>query len=134
VRLSSPAAPDSLAIGEVTHINPRINVNNRAIEVMVEFDNPGGWYPGATVDATLVVGSSVGALTLPALSVIKRDVGRVIFVSTGDTVEQRVVELGWREIDWVEVLSGVAADDQVVVQGAALMSNGSRVQAMEHKR
>ncbi|MEQ8802250.1 MAG: efflux RND transporter periplasmic adaptor subunit [Haliea sp.] len=42
VRLSSPAAPDNIALGQVTQINPRIQAANRAIEVLVEFDNPGG--------------------------------------------------------------------------------------------
>ena len=127
VRLTSPAAPRSMAIGEVTQVNPLINMRNRAIEVIVRFENPGGWYPGASVDATLVIEERLGALTVPSHSVVKRPAGRVIYVLKGDGVEQRPVELGWRESDWVEVTGGLNAGEELVVEGAALLTDGSEV-------
>jgi RND family efflux transporter MFP subunit len=129
VQLSSPAAPDSLALGEITSINPLINVLNRSMEVMVEFNNPGGWYPGASVDATLVVERHTSALTIPRLSVVKRNVGDVVFVAKGEQVREQKVTLGWRETDWVEVVAGLGTDERVVVQGSALLSDGSKIVA-----
>ena len=125
VRLVSPAAPGVVAIGEVTGINPRINVQNRAIEVTVEFPNPGGWLPGASVDATVVVQERPGALTLPATSVVTRSDQDVVFVIEGDRARLRPVEIGWREVDWVEITEGLEAGDRVVVKGAALITDGS---------
>lgn len=134
VHLQSPAAPHSLAIGEVTQINPRINPLNRAIEVMVEFDNPGGWYPGSSVDATLVVSQNPGALTVPRLSVVTRNNQAVVFLVQGDRAVARPVTLGWQEPDWVEVTRGLADRDRVVVQGAALLSDGSQVSEAADRR
>lgn len=125
VRLASPAAPAVMAIGDVTGINPQINIHNRAIEVTVEFDNPGGWLPGASVDATVVIDEHLAALTLPATSVVTRSNREVVFVVVGDRAIDRPVTLGWREVDWVEITAGVNLEDRVVVKGAALISDGS---------
>lgn len=127
VRLRSPAAPDSMAMGEVTQINPRINSLNRAIEVMVEFDNPGGWYPGGSVDATLIIAESPAALTIPRLSVVYRNGGDVVFLVRDNRAVARAVSLGWQETDWVEIVEGLQDGDRIVTQGAALLSDGSLV-------
>lgn len=127
VQLRSPAAPDALALGEVTQINPRINAVNRAVEVLVEFDNPGGWYPGSSVDATLVVERKAAALTVPRLSVVTRDGKAVVFVSSNNAAVAREVTLGWQEPEWVEVTRGIAREDRIVVEGAAQLSNGSNL-------
>ncbi len=127
VQLVSPAAPDAVAMGEVTSINPQIKVDSRAIEVIVEFDNPGGWLPGASADATLVVKSRPQALTLPPTSIVTRDSRAVVFVVTEGRVEARPVEVGWTEVDWVEISSGLSPGDRVVVEGAAQLDDGSLV-------
>lgn len=127
VRLQSPASQATAAIGTVSNINPRINPRSRALDVLVEFDNPGGWYPGASVDAALIVGQNDRALTVPILSVVRRDNEDIVFVVDGDRASKRTVKLGWREDDWVEVLEGLTAQDQVVTEGSALISDGSQL-------
>ena len=84
VHLVSPVAPGVVAIGKVTGINPQINISNRAMEVTVEFPNPGGWLPDASVDATLIVEVHAGALTLPTTSVVTRADQAVVFLVDGD--------------------------------------------------
>jgi multidrug efflux pump subunit AcrA (membrane-fusion protein) len=93
--------------------------------VIVEFDNPGDWYPGASVDATLIVRQSEQALTVPALSVVRRDGNEVVFVVDGEIAKQRTVKLGWREDDWVEVVEGLMPQDQIVTEGSGLIIDGS---------
>lgn len=128
VQLVSPAAQGTIAIAEVTSINPLINVRSRAIEVTVDFDNPGGWMPGASTDATLVVKSKPQALTLPPASVVTRDNHTVVYVVRDGRAESRPVELGWAEVDWVEIVTGLSPGDRVVVEGAALIDDGSLVE------
>ena len=127
VRLRTPAMPATVAVGSVTSINPQINPQSRAVNVIVEFDNPGGWYPGASVDARLIDKKSLDALTVPVLSVVRRGGNNVVFIVEGDRASLRAVELGWREDDWVEILHGLTADDVVVTEGSALISDGSRL-------
>jgi membrane fusion protein, multidrug efflux system len=127
VQLVSPVAPQTVASGMVTSINPQINPRSRAIEVIVEFDNPGGWYPGASVDATLVIERKSAALTVPALSVVQRASGPVVFIANDNRASQQAVVPGQRQGDWVEILEGLGVDDRVVVEGSALISDGSAV-------
>ena len=127
VRLHSPASQATAAIGKVTSINPRINPRSRALDVIVEFDNPGGWYPGASVDATLITGQNHDALTVPMLSVVTRDDEDVVFVVVDDHASKRIVKLGWRQDDWVEVLEGLTPQDLVVTEGSTLISDGSQL-------
>jgi RND family efflux transporter MFP subunit len=127
VALASPVAPQSVAVGAVTSINPRINPRSRALDVIVEFDNPGDWYPGASVDAKLIMGQNQNALTVPTLAVVRRDGNDVVFIVDGDHASQRTVELGWREDDWVEIVDGLGLQDQVVTEGSALVRDGSQL-------
>jgi RND family efflux transporter MFP subunit len=131
VRLKTPVAQSSLAVGTVTSINPQINPRSRAIDVIVEFDNPGDWYPGASVDATMIVKQSQDALTIPRLSVVRRDGNDVVFIIDGDHASQRAVTLGWREADWVEIVEGLAAEDWIITEGSSQISDGSVVLVSE---
>lgn len=125
VRLTSPAAPATPAQGLVMGINPQISIHNRAIEVTVEFDNPGGWLPGSSVDAELLVDRHSGALTLPATSVVIRQGGPVVFQVVAGRAQMQPVTIGWRQLDWIEIKSGISAADRIVSDGAALISDGS---------
>ena len=125
VSLSTPAVQEGIAIGKVTSINPQIDPRSRAIDVIVEFDNPGGWYPGASVDASLIVKRIEDALLIPVISVVKRSGGDVVFVVDGERARQRPVVLGWREEGLVEIVSGLTVQDQVVTEGSAYISDGS---------
>jgi RND family efflux transporter MFP subunit len=128
VQLTTPAAPGIVAIGEVAAVNPQIKTHNRAVEITVEFDNPGGWLPGASTDATLVVERHNEALTVPLLAVVNRSGRDVIFVIENGQARAVPIEAGWREQGWVEVLDGISATDIVVVEGAGLISHGSKVE------
>ena len=128
VNLTTPAAPGVLAIGEVAAVNPQIKMHNRAVEITVEFDNPGGWLPGASTDAMLVLEQHQQALTLSQAAVVTRGGRNVVFVVNDDQARAVPVESGWRENGWVEIVSGVSATDRVVVEGADLLSDGSQVE------
>jgi membrane fusion protein (multidrug efflux system) len=128
VHLTTPAAPGVMAIGEVAAVNPQIKVHNRAVEISVEFDNPGGWLPGASTDATLVVERREQALTVPLMAIVTRDGHTVVFVVEGDQARAMPITAGWREDGWVEIVDGITATDQIVIEGAGLLSNGSRVE------
>ena len=136
VTLQSPVSQATTAIGTVTSINPRIKTRSRALDVIVEFDNPGGWYPGASVDATLITGQNHDALTVPMLSVVTRDDENVVFVVVDEHARKRVVKLGWREDEWVEVLEGLTPQDLIVTEGSTLISDGSQlvITAPNHTR
>jgi RND family efflux transporter MFP subunit len=59
---------------------------------------------------------------------VRSDQGQsVVFVLNEDRVERRAVRLGDAKGDEVEVLSGLAAGDRVVIEGPPALADGSRV-------
>jgi len=127
VRLSSPSSPNQSVHGVVKSIRPVVNPASRAIEVLVEVENSGGWLPGSTVDAELVVGTAKDVLTIPVAAVMKRNHGDVVYLVTASRAQEKVVQLGRRTDDWVEVLEGLHIGDAVVLDGANYITAGSAV-------
>ncbi|QDH71178.1 efflux RND transporter periplasmic adaptor subunit [Marilutibacter alkalisoli] len=69
---------------------------------------------------------------VPATAVASRDGGRIAFVVGGDnTVAQRSVRIGRTLGNDLEVTSGLAGGDRVVLEPPAALADGSRVRIME---
>lgn len=66
-------------------------------------------------------------LFMPKTAVRTVDGQSVVFVVHGDRVERRAVKVGREDGDQVEVLSGVAAGDRIVVEGPDTLVDGARV-------
>jgi RND family efflux transporter MFP subunit len=66
-------------------------------------------------------------LFVPKKAVRTADGQSVVFLVRGDRVERRAVKLGREDGDQVEVLSGIAAGDRVVVEGPETLVDGARV-------
>lgn len=81
----------------------------------------GSWRPGSAVKARITVERKPAELVVP-LSALQTFRNRdVVFIRVGDTYEPRPVELGKHDALQVEVLSGLRAGDQVVVEQSYLV-------------
>lgn len=127
VRLDSASANGGI-MGEITQIRPQVSSASRAISILAEIDNPGRWRPGSSADAELILDSRE-SVTLPPTSVVRRASGMVVFVVEDGIASERVVELGRRSSEWVEIADGVEAGMHVVVDGAGFLADGMQVQA-----
>lgn len=81
----------------------------------------GLWRPGSAVKARITVEQQPAALVVPVAALQTFRDWDVVFVRVGDTYEIRPVELGKRDAERVEVLSGLKAGDQVVVEQSYLV-------------
>lgn len=75
----------------------------------------GLWRPGSAVKARITVDQHAAALAVPLAALQTFRDWDVVFVRVGDTYEVRPVELGKRDAQRAEVLSGLVPGDQVVV-------------------
>jgi hypothetical protein len=67
------------------------------------------------------------ALTVPRAA-IRTDQGQsIVFVIAGDRVERRAVRTGGAKGDQVEVVSGLAAGERVVIEGPPDLADGRAV-------
>lgn len=133
VRLSTGTNPDRVVETEITRIQPRVSSSSRSITVIAEIDNPGGWRPGASVNAQIVMQTRENVV-LPVESVVRRSGGNVVFIADGDQAREQPVALGKRTRAWIEVVDGVAPGDRIVVDGAGFLSDGAPIAADPHER
>lgn len=81
----------------------------------------GLWRPGSAVKARITVEQQPAALVVPVAALQTFRDWTVVFVRVGETYEIRPIELGKRDAERVEVLSGLKAGDQVVVEQSYLV-------------
>jgi multidrug efflux system membrane fusion protein len=102
---------------------------DRMVTVTAEIDDPdrGELRPGAFAEVTVPIGEKL-APVIPQTAIRPSERGFLAFVVNGDLAEERVLELGLRTADGqVEVKSGVATGDELVVRGAEALRTGAKV-------
>ncbi len=70
-------------------------------------------------------------LLVPAAAVRNQDGQDIVYVIRGDLAERRAVRLGPVVGDQVEVIAGLAAGEQLIVDGPADLADGARVVVVE---
>ena len=81
----------------------------------------GQWRPGSAVKARITVDLQPTALVVPLAGLQKFRDWDVVFIRVGDDYEVRPVTLGKRDATRVEVLDGLKAGDQVVIEQSYLV-------------
>ena len=123
-------APSMVLEGRVEFIYPTVDPQTRTAKVRFGLGNPGerlkpGMY--ANVEFQIPLGTR---LVIPREAVLDSGERQVVFISHGGGVlEWRSVQLGLQAGDWVEVLEGVQAGEQVVTSANFLIDSESRLKA-----
>jgi len=131
VKINSPLTPGEFALGEITELQPSVGHGSRAVMAIVDLDEPGNLRPEATLSAKVLVETRNKAVMVPAISVVRRPAGEVVYVIKGDLVESRLVTTGLHENGVVEILSGLEGGETVASDGAAFLTDGARVNIAE---
>jgi cobalt-zinc-cadmium efflux system membrane fusion protein len=124
-RVTFAAFPAQEFSAQVGYVGQRVDAASRTIPVRLELGNPEGLLrPGMSASASIPLGGSGAAITtVPAAALQRLEDGWVVFLPTNERglFERREVGRGRTLGDEVEVLSGVKAGEQVVVEGAFLL-------------
>ena len=118
------------ASGEVFAVNPAISPGGRAIEATVRLqpETAEGIKHGEQVLTWIAVAEEPNAVVVPLNAVVYRDQTPYVFVVNSEgIIEQRQVELGIRGITQQQILSGVEAEESVVIQGQNRLVDGVEV-------
>jgi len=81
----------------------------------------GQWRPGAAVRARVTVSERQAALVVPVSALQTYEGEPVVFLKTGNDYTPRRVRIGQRDVDQAEVLAGLQAGDEVVVEQSYLI-------------
>ncbi len=130
-RVTIAALPEKEWKGKVTYISPTVEEKTRTVKVRIEVGNPGGELkPDMFADVFLQVDRGEG-LVVPEGAVIDAGDRRLIFVDRGEgRFEPREVRLGAKANGGgIQVLSGVAEGDRVVIAANFLLDSESSLKA-----
>jgi len=136
VTASADAFPDRVFTGTVTLISPTVDPSQGTVEVRVAVPEPPEYLlPEMTVSVNVEAGRRAGARVLPEGAVQGLGAGDTwVAVIVDGRLERREVEVGLQAGDRVEVVSGISADEQVVLvddPGAFLGKRARAVSAPE---
>lgn len=117
------------AVGSLTRIGPEITSRARTLQVELELENPeGALRPGSFARAEIVLDPEARTLVVPRAALVRfAGIDKVIAVVDGVAAE-RPVTVGRAEAERVEILDGLAAGTEVVLEPGNLQ-NGMRVVA-----
>jgi len=87
--------------------------------------------PGEGVEVHVELDARPDAITVPEEALVVSEGGSALFVVEGGAARRRAVTTGGHADGRIEVVSGLAAGDKVVVSGAALLTDGARVEAVD---
>ncbi len=119
VELFFDAQPEAQVLGSVVRIVPRRLPGDRPLYpvYIASADLPEGLVAGMTADASIVVDSRQDVLRLPRALVRARSDGTAtVQVWTGNSAEERIVQVGLRGDLYVEILAGIEEGEEVAAQ------------------
>jgi len=123
------AYPNEIFEGRVTRIVQALNRATRTMTVEVDLPNKdhrlkGGMFARVEV----LVGKHPQAIQIPLDAVSRLEESQYVYVVKDGKAHQIPVELGARSENRVEVVKGLTGDEQVIVSGKDLVSEGAPVQ------
>ncbi len=130
VHLSIDALPDARVEGRVARVEPLVDERSRSFEAVVEVPGRPGLVGGLFARASVRVGEVAGALVVPPAALVREGAdprSAAAFVVRQGKAEKVAVTLGVEAPDGIQVTSGLAAGDVVVLDPPTALASGAPV-------
>ncbi len=123
--------PDRTWEGTVATVSPGLReVGGREVSDVVGQirDASGALPPNASVNVEIVAGEKAGALVVPRGAILRDGEKRFVWIPDRGRARRRDVTVGLMGLTQVEVTSGLAEGDTVLLPGATVLAEGAPVQ------
>jgi len=132
IEIVADALPGERFAGRIDAINPRIDANGRSLEIRGKLENTvGKLRPGMFVRVRVIVGERANALLVPEEAIVPRGSEFFVYRVVDNQARSVAVKLGVRRDAKVEIVEGLAANDQVVTAGMRLSRDGQPVRIVQ---
>lgn len=126
--IHADACPEKFFKGIVQRIYPQVDSQTRNGMVEIQLKKPcPNLKAGMFVQATFVTRTLQGVVAIPVHAVIERPQNKTCFIVNNGKVEEKILQTGLEADGWVEIHSGVAVGDQLVVEGQQELKTGTAV-------
>jgi RND family efflux transporter MFP subunit len=123
-----PALPGVEIAGSVAALAPELDTTRGTGIAYVEIANPSGRVkPGMYCEVAVEAGRYDARLSVPRPAVLERSRRMLVFVARSGHAEWSYVETGLESDDRIEILSGVAPGDTVLVDGHLTLAHGAPI-------
>jgi RND family efflux transporter MFP subunit len=132
VDLRFSAYPGKVFKGKVSAISPVVNPEFKTCKVFVDVENPKEELkPGMHAEVEIAAEIHKNKLLVPQDAILTRSQRRLLFVVEDGLAKWRYVEIGLENEDYAEILDGVEAGEQVIVEGHFTLAHDARVKIVE---
>jgi membrane fusion protein (multidrug efflux system) len=128
VTASATGLPDREFRGVVTNLDSRVDPVTRSILVRADLPNPDGVLRQGMFMTVSLRGEVVPTLLVPEAAIVPERGHAYVFVVHDGVVERREVRTGKRRPGDVEIVSGIAEHERVIVDGTQNVRDGTVVQ------
>lgn len=123
------SAANKIADGTLQTFDSQIDPTTGTIKLRAQFPNESkSLYPNQFVNIRLLLDIHKDVTTMPTAGIQRGVPGTFVYLINADnTVSVRPVKLGATDGDHVEVLSGLAPGDRIVIDGADKLRDGAKI-------
>ena len=132
LRVTVDAYPDAPMELTVEAVHPAADPATRTATVRATLPNPDGRFrPGMFATGAFALDERAGVLVVPFEAVLRIRDRRCVYVVEGGRAVLRDVSVGLRHDDALEIVSGLADGDTVVVDGLHRLADGAPVRTVD---
>ena len=132
VDLKFSAYPGKAFKGKVSAISPVVNPEYKTCKVFIDVENPKEELkPGMHAEVEIAAEIHKNKLLVPQDAILTRSQRKLLFVVEDGLAKWRYVEIGLENEDFAEILDGVKAGEQVIVEGHFTLAHDARVNIVE---
>ena len=126
----------NLAAGELVTVDNQIDPTTGTVKLKAVFANRGSeLFPNQFVNARLLLDVKKDAIIVPSAAIQRNPQGAYVFVlKTDKTVTMRPVKTGISQGGETSLMEGLEVGEQVVVDGAERLREGSKVEVKEKEQ
>lgn len=134
VQMTVAAYPEEIFEGNVYFIDPQVEEQNRTALIKAKLANPEGKLrQGMFANLNLIVAVRSRALTIPETALIPKGEEVYVFVVDNENKAQmKPVKVGLRMTGKAEIVDGLAAGENVIVEGYQKIGPGSPVKMKDN--
>ena len=128
--LTLEAWPGERFPAKVLRVRPVVDAATGTVRVTLEVETRDRLRPGMFARVFVETETRSDAMVVPKSALSLESIGDTLYVAEGDVASRRDVQLGFKEGDSVEVLTGVSEGEMVIVVGQDGLSEGTPIQVL----
>jgi len=131
VELSADALPGRVFAGVVDRVSPVVDTGTGTFRVVAAFSGTDGLQPGLFARLSIQTDRREDALVIPRAALLDEGNEAAVYVVREGKAWRTAITPGYEQSGRIEIRSGLAEGDAVIITGKAALREGSAVEVLE---